>query len=260
MRTAVYNLAIPNDISNPLSCTLRFRPCHSFATQLACAVLGLVVAAHGADWSGPEQQLARKILAVTGPVSLAVAMENRSSLGRRDSEIVQNGLRSALLVLGVRFVKNDQAAASVAITLSENVASYVWVARIRQGTQELAVAMVAVPRTESAAVPTHESVPLVLRKVSLWAQSDPILDVAVLEEGATPTRIAVLGGDKCFALPIASGTVVSGTGDRHRTFSALAAGLARQAGACEGSWFRCLSPRRYLSQYGGRIAFYQLPR
>ncbi len=196
MRAAVYNLAIPNDISNPLSCTLRFRPCHSFATQLACAVLGLVVAAHGADWSGPEQQLARKILAVTGPVSLAVAVENRSSLGRRDSEIVQNGLRSALLVLGVRFVKNDQAAASVAITLSENVASYVWVARIRQGTQELAVAMVAVPRTESAAVPTHESVPLLLRKVSLWAQSDPILDVAVLEEGATPTRIAVLGADK----------------------------------------------------------------
>ena len=195
MRTAVYNLAIPNDISNPLSCTLRFKPCHSFATQLACAVLGLVVAAHGADWSGPEQQLARKILAVTGPVSVAVAMENRSSLRRRDSEIVQNGLRSALLVLGVRFVKNDQAAALVAITLSENIASYIWVARIRQETQELAVAMVAVPRPESAAVPTHESVPLVLRKVSLWAQSDPILDVAVLEEGATPTRIAVLGAE-----------------------------------------------------------------
>ena len=206
-------------------------------------MLGLVVAAHGADWSGPEQQLARKILAVTGPVSVAVAMENRSSLGRRDSEIVQNGLRSALLVLGVRFVKNDQAAASVAITLSENVASYVWVARIRQGTQELAVVMVAVPRPESAAVPTHESVPLVLRKISLWAQSDPILDVAVLEEGATPTRIAVLGAENVSLYRLQAGRWLHGTGDGHRTCTALAAGLARQAGACEGSWFRCLSPR-----------------
>ncbi len=38
--------------------------------------------------------------------------------------------------------------------------------------------------------------PLSLRKISLWTQDDPILDVAVLEENAAPTRIAVLDAEK----------------------------------------------------------------
>ena len=35
-----------------------------------------------------------------------------------------------------------------------------------------------------------------LRKIPLWTQEDPILDVAVLEENAAPTRIAVLEPEK----------------------------------------------------------------
>ncbi len=63
-------------------------------------VLGLAIVAVATDWSGPEQQLARKIVAVTGPGAVALTVENRSSLGKRDSEIVQNGLRAALEGLG----------------------------------------------------------------------------------------------------------------------------------------------------------------
>jgi hypothetical protein len=51
--------------------------------------------------------------------------------------------------------------------------------------------MVSVPRPESAGAP-RDSVPLSLHKIPLWTQSLPILDVAVLEESATPTHIAVL--------------------------------------------------------------------
>ena len=80
----------------------------------------MAFAAHAADWSGPEQQLARKIVAVTGPGAVALTAENRSSLGKRDSEVIQNGLRSALEGLGIRFVNAEQAAATVAISLSEN--------------------------------------------------------------------------------------------------------------------------------------------
>jgi hypothetical protein len=35
-----------------------------------------------------------------------------------------------------------------------------------------------------------------LRKTLLWSQSDPILDLVVLEEAAAPVRIAVLGAEK----------------------------------------------------------------
>ena len=86
-------------------------------------------------------------------------------------------------------------ATAVKISLSENSTSYVWVAEIRQGAGDPVVVMVSAPRSESS-MAAHESVPLSLRKIPLWTQEDPILDVAVLEENATPTRIAVLDAEK----------------------------------------------------------------
>jgi hypothetical protein len=163
--------------------------------QLSFILLGLGIAASAADWNGPEQQLARKIVAVTGPGAVALTVENRSSLGKRDQEIIQNGLRSALEAVGIRFVNAEQAAAAVTITLSENLASYIWVAEVRQGPGEAVVVMVSAPRPAGMIV-AHESLPLSLRKISLWTQDEPILDVAVLEESATPTHIAVLDPEK----------------------------------------------------------------
>jgi hypothetical protein len=195
MRAAVYNLGIPNAILNSVNRFSRTALGCRFAMQLSLVVLGLAIVAVATDWSGPEQQLARKIVAVTGPGAVALSVENRSSLGKRDSEIVQNGLRATLEGLGLHFVKADQSAGTVAIFLSENPASYVWVAEIHQGAGESSVVMVSLPRPAGAAA-SHESVPLSLRKSSLWTQDDPILDVAVLEENAGPSRIAVLDGEK----------------------------------------------------------------
>lgn len=159
------------------------------------AILPLAIFAHAADWNAAEQQLARKIVAVTGPGAVSLTVENRSSLGRRETEAVQNGLRYALEQSGIRFADADQAAASVNISLSENPTSYVWVAQIRQGEGDTAVAMVSVPRPGGTPA-VHDSMPMVLRRTLLWTQDDPILDIAVLEEGATPTRIVVLDAAK----------------------------------------------------------------
>lgn len=186
MRYAVYNSAIPTFIVNAPNCGLRA----GFALLLV-VFFGAASNLHAADWSIPEQQLARKIVSVTGPGAVALTIENRSTLDRRDSEIIQNGLRGALESLGLRYVNAEQAAATITISLSENVASYVWIAQIHQGADELSVAMVSMPRTEGSAV-AQESVPLTLRRTLLWTQDDPILDVAVLEENPAPSHIAVL--------------------------------------------------------------------
>jgi hypothetical protein len=188
-------LAIPNVIPNSVIRALRLAPSRRVVAELSFVILGLAMAARGVDWNGPEQQLARKIVAVTGPGAVALTVENRSSVGKRDSEVIQNGLRSALQGLGIRLVKAEQAAATVAISLSENPATYVWVAEIRRAEGEVVVVMVSAPRAEGSTT-THESVPLSLRKIPLWTQDDPILDVAVLEENATPTRLAVLGTEQ----------------------------------------------------------------
>ena len=194
MRIAVYNSAIPDVIPNTVNRALRSALRIRVISPL-CFLLFALAMAHAADWSAPEQQLARKILAVTGPGAVAFTVDNRSSLTKRENEIIQNGLRGTLEGLGLRFVKPEQAAATVTISLSENAGAYVWVAEIRQGAGEVAVAMVSTPRPEGSAS-AHDSVPLSLRKIPLWAQDDPILDVAVLEENAGPTRIAVLDGEK----------------------------------------------------------------
>jgi len=195
MEGAVYNLGIPNVSVNSVGRGLPRAHIFRVVAQLFFLYLGMALAARASDWNELEQQLARKIVAVTGPGAVALTVENRSSLGKRENEIIQNGLRTALEGIGVRFVNAEQAAATVAIYLSENSASYVWVAEIRQGRGDAIVEMVSVPRQQGSRM-ARESVPLSLRKIPLWTQDDPILDIAVLEESATPTHIAVLDAEK----------------------------------------------------------------
>lgn len=193
MRRPIYNLGIPERISRAdgFEAALCAR-----ALRLAFIPLLLLssLSAAAADWSAPEQELARKIVGIIGPGTVALAIVNRSSLSRRDNDIVQNGLRSALEQAGVRFAGPEQAASSVTISLSENLSFYVWVAEIRQNSVDSNVVIVSVPHSGRVAS-TRDSMPIALSKTLLWTQRDLILDIAVLDEGTTPTRIAVLSRD-----------------------------------------------------------------
>ncbi len=195
MRRAVYNSGIPNIILNSVNRASRVALNLFFFAQIWLTLFALASSASAVDWSAPEQQLAHKIVAVTGPGAVSLSVENRSSLGKRDYEIIQNGLRSVLGDLGLRFVSSEQSAAMISVFLSENASSYVWVAETHQGSNEVAVVMVSASRPEGA-IAAHDSVPLSLRKIPLFAQDAPILDVAVLEENTAPTHIAVLDPEK----------------------------------------------------------------
>jgi len=191
MRKAIYNLGIPENLKSK-TYALCQASCLSFAFLLA--VLVPSPAAFAADWSASEQELARKIVAVTGPGAASLTFESRSSLGRRESDIIQNGLRSMLEQVGLHFVKSDQAATSVTVSLSENETSYVWVGQIQLVVGDSAVVMVSLPRSGRSGS-AYESMPTMLRKNPLWTQAARILDVAILEESGAPSRIAVLGDD-----------------------------------------------------------------
>jgi hypothetical protein len=192
MRAAVYNSAIPKVILNTVNRASRLGFSFRVVLHSSVLILGVASCAHAADWSVPEQQLARKIVAVAGRGAVALTVENRSSLSKRESDIVSNGLRSALETVGLRLVNPEQAVATVAISLSENPTAYVWVAEVRLRDGKTAVEMVSEARAEGA-VSARDSVPLSIRKIPLWTQDERILDVAVLEENAAPTHIAVLG-------------------------------------------------------------------
>jgi hypothetical protein len=158
-------------------------------------ICGAMRSANAGDWNVPAQQLARKVVAVTGPKAVAVTVENRSSLGKKDVNLISSLLRAELEAVGARPAALGQSAATAMVTLSENLQSYVWVAEIHQGVGESVVVMVSMPRRDPARF-ERETMPVPLRKIPLWAQEDRILDVLVIEEDSAPKQIAVLDGEK----------------------------------------------------------------
>lgn len=194
MRQPIYNSGIPGILKSVDVPCGPARLVRLARFGMYCFIVLLCTFASASDWSSAEKQLAQKIAALTGPGAAALTVQNRSSMGKRDSEIVQNGLESALHEVGVRLVNNEQAAASIALSLSENQTAYVWIAEVRQGATDCAVVMVSVPRT-AATARLPDSMPMTLEKTLLWSGNNPILDLAILEGDASPTRIAVLSAE-----------------------------------------------------------------
>jgi hypothetical protein len=195
VQDAVYNSPIPRMV-NPVS---RATQGVGVVLLILPVFLSLVSGAYAIDSRGSEQQLARKVAAITGPGAIALSFENRSSLSKKEADAITGRLRADLESLGVRDVTPDQAAATVTVTLSENPTSFIWVAQIHLGAGESSLAMVSFPRGEGASF-TRESMPVTLREVPLWVQEDRILDIAVLEEDPPPNPaakyIAVLDSEK----------------------------------------------------------------
>jgi len=131
------------------------------------------------DWQAPAGQLAQRIAAITGPGAVAVTVVNRSSLSSTDADDIRRKLLTELAAFAVQQATADQAAATVQVSLSENLQNYLWVAEIHQGTNEPVVAMVAVPDLGRA--PTERSsTPLTIHMSLLWSDENRILDVAMV--------------------------------------------------------------------------------
>lgn len=156
---------------------------------LGILVLWHAVPMHADDLAFLEDKFAEKIISVIGPGALAVEVTNHSSLNRGEIEGVQRGLLAALASFGARFVSGDQAAATVRISLSEDLRNYVWIAEIKPAASEPSVAMISAPRLKLKVSPL-EGTALAIRKTLLWSSEDRILDVA--EISGTPAHLVVL--------------------------------------------------------------------
>ncbi len=183
---AIYNSRVPNNYnpSPAVLITCRF-------LLVFCFLCGSSTRLWSLGWEVPEQKLAHKIAAVTGPGAVAVAVVNRSSISGRDTEEITRGLQIQLSAAGVQAVKAEQAAASVQVSLSENLQNYVWVAEIHQGMSESSVVMISFPRPAGATF-SSESSALTIRKTLLWSQDERILDVVSLDVNGSPLHLIVL--------------------------------------------------------------------
>jgi hypothetical protein len=178
---AVYNSRIPHMRS--------LAPRFSRAACLVVLILMRAPIMLASDWRAPEEQLARKIAAATGPGPAALDVVNRSSLGRAEAEEIRREFLAELAALGVLLVNTNQTVATVRITFSENLQSYVWVAEIHRGNDEPLVVMVATPR-EIRVAEGHPAAAVTIQKTLLWTDETRILDVVLVN--SNPQRMIVL--------------------------------------------------------------------
>ena len=158
----------------------------------AFCLLLFTIIAFASDWQAPASQLAQRIAGITGPGAIAVTVVNRSSLSPSDADDVRRKLLSELAAYGVQLATSDQAAASVQVSLSENLQGYVWIAEIHQGTSEPVVVMITVPGSLKAS--EDRSAPVTIRKTLLWSDENRILDVALIN--GNPAHMIVLQGER----------------------------------------------------------------
>ena len=182
-RTTVYNSRNPR---------MNFYSTRSWISLLAVLFCSFCAYGQTPKWHDPAQQLAEKISAVIGPGAISVEFANHSSLSRAQGEDIHRVLLQELSVLGLRSVSADTAAATVQVSLSENLRDYVWVANILQGKNEPAVVMVSFFRNSTTAI-SHAGSLVTLRKTLLWSQPDRILDAALA--GGSPQNLLVLDGN-----------------------------------------------------------------
>ncbi len=173
----------------------RIRKLSNFRLRLVSAILlfGLATPAFlmaGTDnLTSLEQQLAAKIAGVTGPGAVSVEVVNLSSFSGNEVDQIRQGLLTQMEALGLHAVASEQAAASIKISLSQDPNSYVWVAEIRQGTNEQSVTMVSMPRSGGSGVARQTSA-IALRKAPIWSSEDRILDLITIK--GTPAHMATL--------------------------------------------------------------------
>ena len=148
---------------------------------------------------------------VTSGNALALSVKNISSLEDDEVAQVRRALRSQLRSRGARLTGSKQADADVQVTLSENTEGYLWIAEIRDHSSPAPpaadaanpVVMVPVARASpNERRPAAE--PLSIRKIRVYQQPEPMLDVALLDNptvgpagspapAGAPPRILVLG-------------------------------------------------------------------
>jgi len=150
----------------------------------------------GGNFTIPEEQIAHRIAAVTGPAAISIEFNNRSAIPKSDFETVRRELLTEIASLGLHFVPTDQAAATIQFSLSEGLQGYIWIAEISQGTNAPVVVMVGSPRGGAALMP-RPSTSLILRKNPLWTQDLRILDAALIE--GNPSHLIVLDVEKIVA-------------------------------------------------------------
>ncbi len=157
-------------------------------------LLGTPMAARSATLEDSAKELARKIAAaMTTHEEVALDIRNLSSIGPDDFALIGQYLKSGLQTFGVRIAENGGAEAKIAVTLSENMSSFVWTAKIRQGDSPRAVFLTFPRPSENRAV--SRGMPIALHSEKFWEGPQRVLDAAIADKPNGANLLLLLAPD-----------------------------------------------------------------
>jgi hypothetical protein len=154
---------------------------------IALLLVGLIPAAHAANWDQPAGDLAKQIATLAGPGPAKLVIRNESSLAPGEIPVIRRLLERDLRGFGIVTGGNDSAML-IRLTLSENLQGGLWVAEVVEGT-ETRVTML--PVALGAATVSASGPSLTLRRSLVITEPDAVLDAQIFSVGATQ-RLVVL--------------------------------------------------------------------
>jgi len=133
-----------------------------------------------AEWTTRIETLATKIAdAVKPSKTISLDVQNLSSLGVVDVEMIRKALHAELQKRGIRIAPSG---VDVEVTLSENVERFVWVAEVHQKDEpKVFIASLEGKAPRSAPITRK---PVVLHREVIWQQPEPMMDFLVSDVSA----------------------------------------------------------------------------
>lgn len=133
-----------------------------------------------AEWTNRVETLAGKIAdAVKASKTVSLDVQNLSSLGAGDAEMIHKALRAELQKHGIRIASSGT---DVKVTLSENLERFIWIAEVH-GKDEPRVFIASLEGKATGSVPIARK-PVVLHRELIWQQTEPMMDFLVSDVSA----------------------------------------------------------------------------
>lgn len=174
------------------------------AARLSVFALCMVAAAQAATWDEPAASLAKQIAALSGPGSVKLILENKSTVAAAEVPVIRGLLERDLRGLGV-VAGGSESATVIRVTLSQNLQGGLWVAEVQEGT-ESRVTMLRVRL--DAPLPAASGPALTLRRTLVITEPDAVLDAAMF---ASPgeQRLVVLEPEKLLVYARSTGSLTA---------------------------------------------------
>src|SRR5947209_13242452 len=149
-------------------------------------------------WNDNATAFVHEVLNRAGaPSSIAVVVENRSSLSDADALQIKRAVETQFRAAKIRIVSPETALAVVKLQLSENLAGYLWVAEIQQGLTKQNLLMPV--ERKIVDVSAARAPALLLQKTTIFSTTQLLLDFAQVDANhwivVQPEGVAFVSSD-----------------------------------------------------------------